>query len=162
MSKFRPQIVSAVMLGLMLLVGCSGVTPSSEVAKPTDTAVLVLPTDPPAALEIAPTETPVQEVIDYPTETSPPPPTADPAVTAGPDCLGDTENPVAASIADDYEFVEYEEVMTWFCNGAAFDDIATALLTEELSGVPTEELLVLLADDFIWDEIWQLIGLTEE
>jgi len=82
-------------------------------------------------------------------------------VTVGPDCRGDEVNPIAQTIAEDYEFTTYKEVMTWFCNGAEFEDILVALETEEISAVPAEEMLRMLADGFTWEDIWLLIGVIE-
>ena len=87
--------------------------------------------------------------------------TTSPAKTAAPNCLGDAANPVGQSIADDYEFTSYEQVMTWFCNGAEFEDILVALETEAQTGTPADEMLQMLADGFAWDEIWQIIGLSD-
>ena len=81
--------------------------------------------------------------------------------TEASDCLGGEVSPIGESIADDYEFTDYAEVITWFCNGAEFEDILVALETESLTGTPAEEMLQMLADGFTWDEIWQLVGLTE-
>lgn len=81
--------------------------------------------------------------------------------TAPPDCLDGEVSPIGQSIAEDYEFTYYEEVITWFCNGAEFEDILVALETESQAGTPAEEMLGMLADGFTWYEIWQLIGLTE-
>jgi len=60
--------------------------------------------------------------------------TSPPVKTSGPNCLGDEVSPVGQSIADDYEFASYEQVMTWFCNGAEFEDILVALETESQTG----------------------------
>lgn len=92
------------------------------------------------------------------TETAPPPEPEEPA--AG-DCLGGERSQIAESITEDYEGATYEEVVAWFCAGAEFEDILVALETEVQSGVPVEEQLVMLADGFSWDEIWQVVGLTE-
>ena len=81
--------------------------------------------------------------------------------TASPDCLDGEVSPIGQSIAEDYDFTNYEEVITWFCNGAEFEDILVALETESQTGTPAEEMLHMLADGFTWDEIWQTIGLTE-
>jgi alkylation response protein AidB-like acyl-CoA dehydrogenase len=51
--------------------------------------------------------------------------------------------------------------MTWFCSGAEFEDILVALQTEDQTGTPAEEMLVMLAEGFTWEEIWLVIGLTE-
>ncbi len=81
--------------------------------------------------------------------------------TAPPTCLGDEISSIGQAIADEYESVSYEQVITWFCNGAEFEDIIVALETESQTDTPAEEMLQMLADDFSWDEIWQMVGLTE-
>jgi hypothetical protein len=81
-------------------------------------------------------------------------------VTATPNCLNGEVSPIGQSIADEYDFVDYDQVMVWFCNGAEFEDILVALETESQTGTPAEEMLQMLADGFTWDEIWQEIGLT--
>lgn len=82
------------------------------------------------------------------------------AETATPNCLGDGISTIGQSIADDYESASYERVMTWFCNGAEFEDILVALETEAQTDTSADEMLKMLADGFSWDEIWQLVGLT--
>lgn len=84
------------------------------------------------------------------------------AVTATPDCLNGEVSSIGQSIADEYDSVDYDQVMVWFCNGAEFEDILVALETESQTGTPAEEMLQMLADGFTWDEIWRVIGLTEE
>ena len=84
-----------------------------------------------------------------------------PAATVGPDCLGNKTNPIASAIAADYANTSYSEVMVWFCNGAQFEDIDTALLTQNLTAIPVEDMLEMLAGGFTWDEIWLVVGLTE-
>lgn len=79
----------------------------------------------------------------------------------GPDCLGPELNEIGQGIADHFDATNYDEVMTWFCNGAEFEDILLALQSEEQSDVQVEEMLLMLADGFTWDEIWQLLGMTE-
>jgi hypothetical protein len=102
------------------------------------------------------TAEPTQEIVPVPAQD------ATPMVeTASPDCLGGEVSPIGQSIAEDYDFTNYEEVITWFCNGAEFEDILVALETESQTGTPAEEMLQMLADGFTWDEIWQLTGLTK-
>jgi hypothetical protein len=97
-----------------------------------------------------------------PTETLPPIEiTKSQAEATEQNCPGDEVNPVGKSIADDYEFANYAQVMSWFCNGAEFEDILVALETESQTGVPADETLQMLADGFTWDEIWQIVGLTD-
>lgn len=81
--------------------------------------------------------------------------------TAAPNCLGDEVSPIGQSIADDYESVNYEQVMTWFCNGAEFEDILVALETEAQTDTSADEMLKMLADGFSWEEIWQFVGLID-
>ena len=45
----------------------------------------------------------------------------------GPDCLGSETYSIGEAIANQFEEVTYEEVMTWFCNGAEFEDILVSL-----------------------------------
>jgi hypothetical protein len=103
---------------------------------------------PDPAQETAPVPTPVLEATPLPE-------------AASADCLGGEVSPIAESIAEDYEFTNYAEVTTWFCNGAEFEDILVALETESVTGTPAEDMLQMLADGFTWDEIWELTGLTE-
>ena len=77
------------------------------------------------------------------------------------ECPGEAINPIGLGIADEYEFTSYEDVMIWFCDGAEFEDILVALQTEEQSSSPAEEMLVMLADDLSWEDIWLVVGLIE-
>jgi len=139
-----------VFLITLLLSACGALqSPPDEQVSQTASAPLQNIIEPTAesAQEIAPT--PVQ------TETSL-------GATAPPTCLGDEVSSIGQSIADEYETASYEQVITWFCNGAEFEDIIVALETKSQNGTPAEETLQMLADGFTWDEIWQVIGLTEE
>ena len=137
------------LLAILLVHACS--------APPTSPPEQVAPTVPVSQPEaVNPTPEPMQETVPVPA------PEATPvAETASPDCLGGEISPIGQSIAEDYEFTDYAEVITWFCNGAEFEDILVALETESQTGTPAEEMLGMLADGFTWDEIWQTIGLTE-
>jgi hypothetical protein len=121
-----------------------------------------------------PTEGPATEVVEdtpvVPTHTSEPgqlerespqPEETQPVETPDADCPGEETNTIGQGIADEYEFASYEDVMTWFCNGAEFEDILVALQTEEQSDTPAEEMLVMLAGGFTWEEIWLVVGLIE-
>ena len=80
-----------------------------------------------------------------------------------PDCFQDGDHPIGMSIAEQFtEITTYEEVMTWFCNGAVFEDILNALATEELTSVDAADSLKLIAAGMTWDEVWLELGLTEE
>ena len=79
------------------------------------------------------------------------------------DCYEEGIHPIALSIAEDYsDITDYDEVMIWFCNGAEFEDIMNALLTEEMAGSDAEDLLVRLADGETWNDIWIDLGVVEE
>jgi hypothetical protein len=80
--------------------------------------------------------------------------------TAEPNCLGYDVNPIGGAIADEYEHTNYKQVMTWFCNGAEFDDILVALETELQTETTADEMLHMLADGFSWADIWLVTGLT--
>jgi hypothetical protein len=83
--------------------------------------------------------------------------------TNGPTCYSEGQHPIAASIVDQYSAITtYDEVMTWFCNGATFEDILDALTTQELTGVEAEATLRMVAAGFSWDEIWLELGVTDE
>lgn len=87
-------------------------------------------------------------------------PTA-PIETSGPDCLGPETHPIGQEIANQFEEASYEDVMTWFCNGAEFEDILVALQTEKDTGESAEGLLKLLSEGQTWEEIWDAIGYKE-
>jgi len=121
---------------------------------PPEQAIPTVPISQPEALE--PTLEPTQE-----TESESVPEATLGVETEASDCLDGEISPIGESIAEDYDFTDYAEVITWFCDGAEFEDILVALETESLIGTPAEEMLQMLADGFTWDEIWQLVGLTE-
>ena len=143
------RLIFPVLLISLLVYGCNA-SPSLPVEQVVPTVSVSQP-DPAETVD-----EPTQEVIPVPVEK------ATPVVETAPsDCLGGEINPIGESIAEEYEFTDYPEVITWFCNGAEFDDILVALETESQTGTPAEEMLQMLADGFTWDEIWQLVGLTE-
>lgn len=79
------------------------------------------------------------------------------------DCYEDGIHPAAQSIVDEYKgIIEYDEVMIWYCNGAAFEDIMNALLTEEMVEADPEELLRRIADGETWNDIWLTLGIIED
>jgi hypothetical protein len=138
-----------ILLILLLVPACSA-PPSTPVEQAAPTTLASQPEP------VAPTSEPTQETIATSIAEATPVVENDP-----PDCLGGEISPIGESIAEDYEFTDYAEVISWFCNGAEFEDILVALESESLTGTPAEDMLQMLADDFTWDEIWQLIGLTE-
>lgn len=138
------------MLLISLLVHACSAPPSPPVEQTAPTAPVSLPE------QVDLTAEPTQEIVSVPTQDTTPV-----AETAPPDCLGGEVSPIGQSIAEDYEFTDYTEVITWFCNGAEFEDILVALETEAETGTPAEEMLNMLADGLTWDEIWQLTDLTD-
>ena len=89
-------------------------------------------------------------------------PTAALPETAAPvDCVNEDATNISAWIAQDYAFTTSEQVLVWFCGGYEFEDILTALETQDQTGVPAEDLLDMLAQGLDWNEIWSSIGLTE-
>jgi hypothetical protein len=81
--------------------------------------------------------------------------------TPASDCLGGVINPIGESIAEDFETVDYLQVIDWFCSGAEFEDILVALETEALTDTSASDMLQMLADGLTWDEIWQSVGVTD-
>jgi len=145
----QKRFLLLILLIVLLVPACSAPT--------TSLPEQVVPTAPVAQPEsLEPTLEPTQE-----TESESAPEATLGVETEAPDCLGGEVSPIGESIAGDYEFTDYAEVITWFCNGAEFEDILVALETESLTGTPAEEMLQMLADGFTWDEIWGLVGLTE-
>jgi PBP1b-binding outer membrane lipoprotein LpoB len=76
-------------------------------------------------------------------------------------CADDKVNSIGSSITSSYSFTSVEEVVSWFCAGAGFEDILSALETEELTGLPAEDLLRLRAEGLGWEEIWNVSGLND-
>ena len=117
------------------------------------------------ACGVQPTSTVAPDIPDTPTNVpenvEPVEEPLPPAETVAPNCLDEEISPLGQSIADDYESTSYEQVMTWFCNGAEFEDILVALETEEQTDTSADEMLQMLADGFTREEIWQLVGLTD-
>lgn len=142
-------------LFLLLLSACAPVSQPEMVVPSVQASIAV------EATAISPVETSTPESI----ATTLPPTTesATQAVaTSGAECASADAMKLGQSIADDFVFTNAEEVLTWFCAGAEFEDILVALQTEELSGVPAEEMLAMLAEGLSWDDIWKTIGLTTE
>lgn len=133
----KTQYLILILIPLALITACGG-APASPIETET----------PDTSTEVQSTSAPLIE-------------TSVTAETEPPNCLGDEISPIGQSIADEYESASYEQVMTWFCNGAEFEDILLALETEAQTEASADEMLKLLADGFTWDEIWQVIGLTE-
>jgi uncharacterized lipoprotein NlpE involved in copper resistance len=78
------------------------------------------------------------------------------------DCYEDGLHPAAQSIAEEYgHLTDYEEIMVWFCNGAEFEDILNALLTEEMTNINAEKLLHRVADGETWNDIWIDLEIVE-
>ena len=82
--------------------------------------------------------------------------------TVNPECINSEMSVLGRDIAAQFEDVSFEQVMTWFCSGAEFEDILIALQTEKVTGQPAQRLLEMLVTDLTWDEIWQSIGYIDE
>jgi hypothetical protein len=76
-------------------------------------------------------------------------------------CASAEASQLGAAIAADYAFTSTEQVMAWFCDGAEFEDILVALETADITGASAEEMLTMLAAGLTWEEIWQVVGLTD-
>ncbi len=140
----KTQIMLFVLAALMLA-ACAPASNDADVLTAAPTAARA-PTLPPA---VAPT----------PTENAAPP---EPGVTPLAETCADADAAqLGQVIANGFAFTSVGEVLEWFCNGAAFEDIVIALETEDLTGAPAEDLLSMLAGGMTWEEIWQSIGLTE-
>jgi len=77
------------------------------------------------------------------------------------DCPSSAPYELGAAIARDYDFTSPEQVMTWFCDGAEFEDILVALETAKQTGASAEEMLIMLAAGLTWEEIWIEVGLSD-
>ena len=64
------------------------------------------------------------------------------------------------SIADKFN-AAYEDVMGWYCDGYAFEDILLALQTSQLVEDSPQSLLSRL-DTRSWEEIWEELDLTTQ
>jgi len=146
----KTKYILVILIALALTTACNGATSGNPIA----------PNIPATTTEVPSANTLVSQ-MPTPVDTLPPiATTTSPAEAAPSSCPGDEINPIGKSIADDYDSVTYEQVMTWFCNGAEFEDILVALETEAQTGTSADDMLKMLADGFTWDEIWQTIGLT--
>ena len=94
-----------------------------------------------------------------------PDPAPGPVSESGPaenvDCPEAVANPIGQSIADEFTGADYEQVMAWFCDGAAFEDIVVALETEDLTDTSAGEMLLLIAEGYSWEEVWFVVGLDD-
>jgi PBP1b-binding outer membrane lipoprotein LpoB len=87
--------------------------------------------------------------------------TPSPSDNTATECPGAEINPIGDSIAADYAFTTYDQVMAWFCEGAEFEDILVALETEALTDEPAGEMLQMIADGLTWEDVWILIDLDD-
>ena len=135
MKQVFPTLMAALLLA-GLITGCS-----LGAASTSDTAAGAIP-----ATEKTSAATPAEM-------------TPAPAGESDTECPGPAINPLGESIAADYNFTTYDQVMAWFCEGAAFEDILTALETQAVTEEPAGEMLQMLADGWTWEDIWLLVGL---
>jgi len=84
---------------------------------------------------------------------------AEPTENPETNCSSLNPHPLAESITEQFE-VSYDQVMTWYCDGAAFSDILLALETVDLVDESVEELLSMV-ENMTWDEIWQELGVEK-
>lgn len=135
-----------VMAAVFLLVSCSGNpgTPASpvETIPPAATGETGIPAETPVTPSASESAIPLRETPDA-------------------DCGSEEIKRIGQSIAEPYAFTTVEEVMSWFCDGAEFEDILVALETEELNGTAAEEMLEMRAEGFSWEDIWMIIGFVE-
>lgn len=85
-----------------------------------------------------------------------------PVETGAANCATEDANKIGESITKSYPFTSPEEVMTWFCQGAEFEDILTALETEEVNGTAAEDMLLMRAEGLTWEEIWEVVGFNRK
>ena len=79
------------------------------------------------------------------------------------DCYENGLHPTANSIVSNYsDLTDYNEVMIWFCNGADFEDILIALLTEEITSIEAEGFLRRISGGEAWIDIWYDLGIVDE
>ena len=156
-NHLQKRFLFPVFLIALLVHACSApASPPVEGAVPTASI--------PQPEAIPPMPEPAQETVPAPTQALEATPLPEPTpllASTSTDCLGGEVSPIAESIAGDYEFTDYTEVVTWFCNGAEFEDILVALESESQTGTPADDMLQMLAEGFTWDEIWKLTGLAE-
>ena len=141
--------LSALLVSLVVT-GCTAEAQPVSTAGPAVTAI-------PAITEL-PTSTDVVEQNNQNTDV---PAAMEAAEPTEPVCPGEDVNRIGQGIADEYQFTDYEEVMSWFCKGAEFEDILVALQSEEQSDFPAEEMLAMLAEGLSWEDIWLVVGLME-
>lgn len=72
-------------------------------------------------------------------------------------CTEYNPHPMGESIAEKFD-TSYEDVMGWYCDGYAFEDILLALQTSQLTGESPDVLLEKLINQS-WEEIWKELGL---
>jgi hypothetical protein len=99
--------------------------------------------------------------------TQPPGGTPEPGIviidTAVPSACPNSEvGKIAEMVASSYSFTNTDEVLSWFCAGAEFEDILVALETEKTTGTAAEDTLQMRADGLTWEEIWQVVGLYKD
>jgi hypothetical protein len=143
----RSWIRQTLIISIILLVSCSNIPKQpaslSETFHPTATKDQTSPVITQALTAITESVPTLQETRDA-------------------TCASEEINQIGKSIADSYPFTTDEEVMTWFCNGAEFEDILMALETEELNGTLAEEMLEMRAEGLSWDDIWLIVGFVEQ
>jgi hypothetical protein len=144
------QVLLLAVIVVLSVGACTSTTPAIPTEGPATGAVQETP--------LVPTSTSEPEQIELET---PQPEDTQAFEVLEEECPGESTNLIGQGIAGGYEFTSYEEVMSWFCEGAEFEDILVALQTEDQISFPAEEMLVMLADGFSWEEIWMVVDLIE-
>ncbi len=68
-------------------------------------------------------------------------------------------HPAAMKLSAEFE-VEYDKIMTWFCNGFGFGEVMLALqASQKVEGYTPEELLAMKVETGGWGHVWQELGL---
>lgn len=103
-----------------------------------------------------------RETLPSPTTTSPvskpsPFPSLENDSEININCTEYNPHPMGESIAEKFD-ASYEDVMGWYCDGFAFEDILLALQTSQLTDESPDNLLEKLANQS-WEEIWKELGL---
>jgi hypothetical protein len=124
--------------------------------------------------EATPTPTPTETATPTPTITATLPVTATPTITAtlpvtvtatpepfqnqGFYCTNlDQKHPVGYRLSVQFA-VDYEQVMSWFCNGYGFGEIRHALQADQWTEATAEELLAMKTEKGGWGQVWHELG----
>jgi hypothetical protein len=153
--KIMKRFVLCILLMGMVITACNPGIPSPA-ADPTETTPALIP-----SLTSESTSQPKLTETAVADEQSSSDGTSTPLAAQTANCASSDANQLGMAIAKDYDFTSTEQVMKWFCDGAEFEDILVALETADQTGASAEEMLTMLAAGMTWEEIWQVVGLTD-